>query len=183
MTLLDLVRALSLSWHWPIYIHIGRRGGYYVDKLTLKDEGVQRVRYTVTPKGAHAGCDCLGFLKFGNCRHLRMTELEAGFARGVTPAQAHLIYEDVVAFAARHLCGPDATEVDVDELNMPNPVKSLECEIRNVTPWRGVRQIWAENTFGKAGSIVVALIFTGEQAFSIDANPYEITTQKNPKKS
>lgn len=68
---LSILNGLNEVVSWPVYVFQTRSQSdrFFCDKVWQTSEGgVRRCRYYLTP----SSCYCLGYLKTGDCKHLRM---------------------------------------------------------------------------------------------------------------
>jgi len=67
-----------------VYVFQEHPGGYVCDKLTKPDEGTEfeRKRYLIT---GETQCTCLGWMKFRDCKHLKMLRRDMSWVKNPPP--------------------------------------------------------------------------------------------------
>lgn len=153
----DLVE-LREAFDFPIYVVTPNATGAYVDVLGEKDGAVTRQRYFTT---AGTQCTCMGFLKGGNCRHLKMLAGDYSWASDGKGAVGAYAIEEATRLAEsvgqKHY--PDFAGGWVpDPESVPDIVLGIELRVGSGGPG-GVERFVAVKNFADGQKLAVALIF------------------------
>jgi len=155
------LNELREAFDFPIYAITENATGHFVDVLAEKDEAMTRNRYFVT---AGTQCTCLGFLKAGDCRHLKMLRGDYSWASDGKGAVAAYAVDEAERLAEtvgrKHY--PEFAGGWVPALEaVPDVVLGIELRVGSRGPG-GVERFVSVKKFADGQKLAVALIFGAE---------------------
>jgi len=93
VTAADVAAQVGGYVGWPVYLEHKGDHEWHLDKYKGPGGG-QRTRYLLTPTDGRVRCSCLGWMKYGDCKHLRALRADWAWVKdgGVVPeyVQAYL---------------------------------------------------------------------------------------------
>ena len=147
---------LEEAFDFPIYALTKNPTGYFVDVLSQKEGALNRNRYFVT---AGTQCTCLGFMKGGDCRHLKMLRGDYSWSGdGAVAAyavdEATRLAETVGVKHYPEFVGGWVPAIDA----VPDIVIGIELRVGSCGPG-GIERFVSVKTFADGQTMAIALIF------------------------
>lgn len=157
-TAADVAAQVGEYVGWPVYLE-HKAGDWHLDRYKGPGGG-QRARYLFTYDAGRVRCSCLGWMKYGDCKHLRALRADWSWVKdgGVVPEYVQAYLPELVVgldleggiSMARTACEAlDHTEVMdyIGSVTLPLPADAPE----------DVEAAWAVHRFPDGRGLAVVL--------------------------